>query len=79
MFGRFIITICAIGFLQNSFAQMDLSSSLFVDHRAKSVGDVVTILVIEYSSASSSAKSKSQKRTDHGYSVTGGKGIVDGG
>lgn len=69
--------ICALTifvFLNQSVAQMDLSGSLFVDHRAKAVGDVVTILVVEYSSASSSADSKAQKRTDHGYSITGGQG-----
>lgn len=74
MLSRLILFVLIFGVVASGFAQMDLSGSLFVDHRANAVGDIVTILVIEYSSASSSADSKSQKRTDHGYSVTGGQG-----
>ena len=74
MCSRIVMFLLVLGFIGNGIAQMDLSGSLFVDHRARAVGDVVTILVVEYSSASSSADSKSQKRTEHGYSVTGGQG-----
>ncbi|NOY60353.1 MAG: flagellar basal body L-ring protein FlgH [Calditrichaeota bacterium] len=53
-------------------AQQVYASSLFTDHRAKQVGDVVTILIVEYSSAQSEANSKSSKISDHSFSSTGG-------
>ncbi|NIA29232.1 MAG: hypothetical protein GWP06_04865 [Actinobacteria bacterium] len=53
-------------------AQQVYTSSLFTDHRAKQVGDVVTILIVEYSSAQSEANSKSSKTSDHGFSSSGG-------
>lgn len=46
--------------------------SLFADHRARNVGDVVTILVVEYASASSEAQTSTQKENDHGFLATGG-------
>jgi flagellar L-ring protein precursor FlgH len=48
--------------------------SLFADHRANRVGDIVTILIVEYSSASSQANSKTSKNSDHSISSTGGSG-----
>ena len=48
------------------------SPSLFTDHRARQVGDIVTILIVEYSSASSEANSKASKKTERGVNVTGG-------
>lgn len=48
------------------------SQSLFTDHRARGVGDLVTILIVEYSSAKSQANSKVSKDTDRGVTVTGG-------
>jgi len=53
-------------------AQQAYASSLFTDHRARQVGDIVTILIVEYSSAQSEANSKSSKTSDHGFSSTGG-------
>ena len=60
--------------MSNLLAQGYFSASLFADHRAKKVGDVVTVLVVEYSSASSSADSKTNKNSNHGYSLNGGSG-----
>ncbi len=54
-----------------SFCQYG-SQSLFTDHRAMQVGDIVTILIVEYSSAKSEANSKNSKNTDRGVTVTGG-------
>jgi len=48
------------------------SQSLFTDHRARQIGDIVTILVVEYSSAKSEANSKNTKNTERGAVVTGG-------
>lgn len=53
-------------------AQQTFTSSLFTDHRARQAGDIVTILIVEYSSAQSEANSKSSKTSDHGFSSTGG-------
>lgn len=58
----------------NVFGQGYFSGSLFADHRAKNVGDVVTVLIVEYSSASSSADSKTSKNSSHGYNINGGAG-----
>lgn len=60
----------------NVVAQGYFSGSLFADHRAKNVGDVVTVLIVEYSSASSSADSKTSKNSSHGYNITGGQGTT---
>ena len=46
--------------------------SLFSDFRARSVGDAVTVLIVEYSSASSEAKTSTQKDNDHGLTAFGG-------
>ncbi len=48
------------------------TQSLFTDHRARQVGDIVTILIVEYSSAKSQANSKVSKDTNRGVNVTGG-------
>ncbi|HPG37936.1 MAG TPA: flagellar basal body L-ring protein FlgH [bacterium] len=50
------------------------SESLFTDQRARQVGDIVTILIVEYSSAKSQANSSTQKDTKRGVTVTGGSG-----
>lgn len=67
LFVLFAIVPCVMG-------QGYFSGSLFADHRAKSVGDVVTVLIVEYSSASSSADSKTSKNSNHGYNISGGAG-----
>jgi len=58
----------------NASAQSDLTAaSLFADRRARQVGDIVTILIVEFSSATSQATTSSQKESDHGVSATGGQ------
>ena len=49
-----------------------VSTSLFADHRAREVGDVITILVVEYASASTEATTTTQKENDHSFLATGG-------
>ena len=49
-----------------------MGSSMFADRRARGVGDVITILVVEYSTASSEASTATQKDNDHGLLATGG-------
>ncbi len=64
--------ICIIN--TNHASAQYVSESLFTDHRAHAVGDIVTILIVEYSSAKSQANSMTQKDTKRGVTVTGGSG-----
>jgi len=51
-----------------------LAQSMFSDRRARNVGDILTVLVMESSTASSKAKTQTQKVNDHGVLATGGSG-----
>ena len=53
---------------QNSF------QSLFSDQKANRVGDAVTILVVEASQASNNAETSTGKKSDLGFSASGGVG-----
>ena len=48
--------------------------SLFTDHKAHRVGDVLTVLIVEYSDASSEAKTTVGKEADHSIGTTAGQG-----
>ncbi|HID10817.1 MAG TPA: flagellar basal body L-ring protein FlgH [Candidatus Latescibacteria bacterium] len=48
--------------------------SLFSDHRARRIGDVLTVLIVEQSSASSETKSSAKKSGGHSFSTTAGQG-----
>ena len=37
------------------------------------MGDILTVLIVEYSKAVSAADSRSNKKSDHGYAITGGE------
>jgi len=50
--------------------------SMFSDRKAKTIGDIVTILVMEYSVASSEAKTETSKNNDHGLYATGGMKVA---
>ncbi len=50
------------------------SYSMFADRRARNMGDIITILVVEYSTASSEASSTTEKTNDHGFTMYGGAG-----
>lgn len=64
--------VASFSCFDQAFCQRQTAPSLFSDHRANQVGDIVTILIVEYSSASSEANSKTSKNSDHGVSATGG-------
>jgi len=66
----FIIGLTAMLLSGSVLAQH--SNSMFADRRAHQVGDVVTILVVEYAAATSSAKTTSKKENDVGVLGTGG-------
>jgi len=50
------------------------AQSLFADKKARNVGDILTVLVVESSTASSRAKTETNKVNDHGVLATGGSG-----
>ena len=55
-----------------SIAQEPYVNSLFSDRRARGIGDILTVLIIESSSAKSEANSATNKKSDHNISTTGG-------
>lgn len=60
--------------VQGPILAQSASYSMFSDRRARNVGDVITILVVEYSEASSEATTTTEKENDHGFKATGGSG-----
>jgi len=52
------------------------AQSMFADKRARNVGDILTVLVVESSTASSKAKTETKKVNDHGVLATGGSGAL---
>ena len=46
--------------------------SMFSDRRARQIGDIITILIMEYSEASSRASTTTQKDNEHGIMASGG-------
>ncbi len=51
--------------------------SMYSDHKSFSEGDILTVLIMETSSASSAAKSQTDKSFDHGFGTAAGKGPLD--
>jgi flagellar L-ring protein precursor FlgH len=84
------LTAIGVGFLGTAYGQdmrENVSRSLFADQKATRVGDAVTILVVEVSSASNDAKTSSSREsnlslsgsmktsTGSGTDVSGGFGL----
>ncbi|OGC09631.1 hypothetical protein A2V82_07675 [candidate division KSB1 bacterium RBG_16_48_16] len=67
------VLFCTALFAQQLHAQQRFVSSLFSDKRGQEVGDIITVLIVETSSAKSEANSSNTKSSDHGFSSTGGK------
>ena len=70
---RYFLTGILFIAAQSIFGQ-SAGYSMFSDKRARSVGDVITILVVEYAEASSEATTTTKKENDHGFLSTGGSG-----
>jgi flagellar L-ring protein FlgH len=49
-------------------------SSLFSDHKSFTVGDVITVEIVESTTASSQANSETDRSFDHGLTTTAGQG-----
>lgn len=58
--------------VSSGFGQHLTGASLFSDHKARSVGDVITILVVEESVAASKANTTTDKSTDLNLEARGG-------
>ncbi len=73
---KFILTLCIIGiFVSNDAISQDmrenLSRSLFSDQKANHVGDAVTILVVETSSASNTAQTTASRTSNLSLTAAG--------
>ncbi|PID28843.1 MAG: flagellar basal body L-ring protein [Candidatus Cloacimonadota bacterium] len=53
------------------------SSSLYSDHKSFDTGDVITILILEYTTAEASAGSQTDKTFNHGFGSSAGQGPLD--
>ena len=70
----FVFIFCLMAFITFPVAAQSASYSMFADRRARNMGDIITILVVEYSAASSEASSMTEKTNDHGFTMYGGTG-----
>jgi len=51
--------------------------SLYSDHKSFMVGDVITVLIVESTSANAAANTETSKSFDHGMNVEQGQGPLD--
>ncbi len=70
LIGAFLFLIWAI------LAQPSFGQSLFADFKAHQVGDIVTIYIVEFSTASNAASSKTDNSNKSGLSSGGGTGAL---
>lgn len=77
---RRMAAIILILFLTSSNASLAnevKSRSLFTDHKAHAIGDLITVLIVESSSASNKAKTTTEKKTEASTDGTAGIGPLD--
>ena len=68
----FVLAGFALGQAQaDSLWSKETAVSLFTDHKAKRVGDIITVLVQERNSASRNSSTKTQKKGDISASISG--------
>jgi len=63
-----LVAVCGL------LAQMP---SLYSDHKSFKVGDVITVLIVESTSANSAANTATSRTFDHGISTEAGQGPLD--
>jgi len=66
-----ILFFCLLA-ASSGLAQYD--GSMFSDHKARGIGDIVTILVVEYATATSQSATTTSKDNQLGLNATGGMG-----
>jgi flagellar L-ring protein precursor FlgH len=72
-----VITLLIALITNISPAQQVKSRSLFTDHKAHNVGDLLTVMIVESSSASNKAKTTTEKSTEASTDGTAGLGPLD--
>ena len=76
LFFRFCLTGLSVCFLALGQAQADslwskeTAVSLYTDHKAKRVGDIITVIVLESNSASRNSSAKTEKKSDINASIS---------
>ena len=76
LFFRFCLTVLSVCFLALGQAQADslwpkeTAVSLYTDHKAKRVGDIITVIVLESNSASRNSSAKTEKKSDINASIS---------
>jgi len=72
----FIIAAVTAGYLMSSSAFAGNIHSLYTDHRAMGVDDILTVIISEEASAGSKSGTQTSKRNDIGVSTSGGTGAL---
>ena len=76
LFFRFCLTGLSVCFLALGQVQADslwskeTAVSLYADHKAKRVGDIITVIVLESNSASRNSSAKTEKKSDINASIS---------
>ena len=76
LLSRFCLTGLSVCFLALGQAQADslwskeTAVSLYTDHKAKRVGDIITVIVLESNSASRNSSAKTEKKSDINASIS---------
>ncbi len=70
----FFIIIFLVGIIRAQDMRQYASNSLFSDYKAIRLGDAITIIVIESSSATNEAATTTGKSSDLGFNASGGVG-----
>jgi len=70
----FLIVLCLAGIINSQDMRQYASNSLFSDYKAIRLGDAITIIVIESSTATNEAHTSTGKTSDLGLSASGGVG-----
>ena len=76
LFFSFCLTVVSVCFLALGHPQADslwpkeTAVSLYTDHKAKRVGDIITVIVLESNSASRNSSAKTEKKSDINASIS---------
>ena len=74
---RYPLMICLAIALLASTALLAQVPSLYSDHKSFKVGDVITVLIVESTTANANANTETSKSFDHGADLSAGQGALD--